>query len=80
MLIEIDAKGVLPTRVGVDRRRRYSISVSGCSPHTRGGGPVCSIKRPQFGGSPHTRVGGPTVTIKLGDAEYVLPTRVGVDR
>ena len=41
---------------------------------------MCSIKRPQFEGSPHTRVGGPTVTIKLGDAEYVLPTRVGVDR
>ena len=50
---------VLPTRVGVDRTGCETRTASGCSPHTRGGGPELARAQQRRKRSPHTRGGGP---------------------
>src|SRR5690606_29307871 len=71
---------VVPTRVGVDRRRgRRGSPLLGC-PHARGGGPAPTRDGRSFA-TLSPRAWGWTVAEEGADRPYwVVPTRVGVDR
>src|SRR5579884_1928781 len=71
---------VVPTRVGVDRRRAIANRQRPCRPHARGGGPESPLDTALIERS-SPRAWGWTVDSKpIPWALAVVPTRVGVDR
>ena len=48
-------------------------------PHTRGGGPLRGANLSRANRFPHTRGGGPGAPERKNAAQFVFPTRVGVD-
>ena len=77
----LEAAGVFPTRVGVNRGHRGNRGTAARLPHTRGGEPTrtAAITR-QPTRLPHTRGGEPSGAEYIGRMPVVFPTRVGVNR
>ena len=67
----------IPTRVGMDRRRRRRRASGSRNPHARGDGPPLTTSA--TGGDPHARGDGPRRELAW-PRETEIPTRVGMDR